>query len=79
MGATNVSHGVITIDVKDIRPAKVASFLQHEAAILPGNPGPAPEPVVQYKTTAQIEAEAQALEVAAEQLKTDAANVAPAA
>lgn len=78
MAATNVSHGVITIDVKEMRPAKVAEFLQHEAVTShPITSGAAPEPVVQHNTVSEVEA--QSASTASEHVNEDAANAAPAA
>ncbi len=76
MAATNVSHGVINIDVK---PSRAATGTQQFDALAATNhavtiASPPPEVVV-HKTTSEIEAEAKALEAAAEQLKTDAASI----
>ncbi len=75
MGAASVSHGVISIEIKPSRELPSTS-LQNEASPATVNraasTGPAPEPVVVHKTSAQIEAEAQAVSDAAAQLKADA-------
>lgn len=74
MSATSVGHGVINIDVKAVRAAKiepkeeVVSLISHPISTV------AAPAVVQHLTAAQLQAEAESVAAAANQLKTDAAN-----
>jgi hypothetical protein len=76
---SHVAHGVIQIDVKNLRSKKVAAALSatNQAGAVANHSlstGPAPGAVVRHITHAQVEAEAAALQAAAAQLESDSVN-----